>query len=147
MHDIRSIRENPAAFDKGLRNRGMEPLSGRLIALDDGRKAAVSALQAAMERRNALSKEIGQAKAKKDEARAQELMAEVARLKEAMPELEEAERVAEKACSRRLAASRTFPRRVCRRRRRARQRGASPRRHPPEFAAAKQHFEIGEPWA
>ena len=69
MHDIRSIRENPAAFDQGLRNRGMEPLSERLIALDDGRKGAVSALQAAMERRNAMSKEIGQAKAKKDEVR------------------------------------------------------------------------------
>ena len=95
MHDIRSIRENPAAFDKGLRNRGMEPLSDRLIALDDARKSAVSSLQAATERRNAYSKEIGQAKAKKDEARAQELMAEVARIKETMPELEEGERIAE----------------------------------------------------
>jgi seryl-tRNA synthetase len=47
MHDIRSIRENPAAFDQGLRNRGMEPLSERLIALDDQRKSAISALQAA----------------------------------------------------------------------------------------------------
>ena len=87
MHDIRSIRENPAAFDQGLRNRGMEPLSAQLIALDDRRKSAISALQAATERRNALSKEIGQAKAKKDEARAQELMAEVARIKESMPAL------------------------------------------------------------
>jgi len=57
MHDIRSIRENPAAFDQGLRNRGMEPLSAQLIALDDKRKSAISALQAATERRNALSKE------------------------------------------------------------------------------------------
>ena len=97
MHDIRSIRENPAAFDQGLRNRGMEPLSAQLIALDDQRKSAISALQAATERRNALSKEIGQAKAKKDEARAQELMAEVARIKESMPALEDAERAAEKA--------------------------------------------------
>ena len=63
MHDIRSIRENPAAFDQGLRNRGMEPLSAHLIALDDQRKSAISALQAATERRNAMSKEIGQAKA------------------------------------------------------------------------------------
>ena len=65
MHDIRSIRENPAAFDQGLRNRGMEPLSERLITLDDQRKSAISALQSATERRNALSKEIGQAKAKR----------------------------------------------------------------------------------
>ena len=109
MHDIRSIRENPAAFDQGLRNRGMEPLSARLIALDDRRKSAISALQAATERRNALSKEIGQAKAKKDEARAQELMAEVARIKETMPELEEAERVAEKALFEALAAIPNIP--------------------------------------
>src|ERR687886_379276 len=97
MHDIRLIRDNPNAFDDGLKKRGLEPLSARLIALDDARKSAVAALQAAQERRNALSKEIGQAKAKKDEARAQELMAEVALLKESAPELEQAEREAAKA--------------------------------------------------
>ncbi|HST94784.1 MAG TPA: serine--tRNA ligase, partial [Microvirga sp.] len=87
MHDIRAIRDNPEGFDRGLRNRGLEPLSERLIALDDRRKSAVSALQNALERRNAMSKEIGRAKAGKDEARAQELMAEVARLKESIPRL------------------------------------------------------------
>jgi seryl-tRNA synthetase len=145
MHDIRSIRENPAAFDKGLRNRGMEPLSGRLIALDDGRKAAVSALQAAMERRNALSKEIGQAKAKKDEARAQELMAEVARLKEAMPELEEAERAADRALFDALAAVPNIPKDdvpVG-----ADEHGNVERHrlgHPRTLNSSRQHFEIGE---
>src|SRR5215207_7407838 len=96
MHDIRSIRENPAAFDQGLRNRGMEPLSAQMIALDDRRKSAISALQAATETRNALSKEIGQAKGRKDEARAQELMAQVSALKESLPQLEREERAAEK---------------------------------------------------
>jgi seryl-tRNA synthetase len=145
MHDIRSIRENPAAFDQGLRNRGMEPLSSRLIALDDGRKSAISALQAATERRNALSKEIGQAKAKKDEARAQELMAEVARIKETMPELEEAERVAEKALFDALAAIPNIPKEGV-------PVGADEHgnveRHrvgtPRMSNSAKQHFEIGE---
>src|SRR5918994_4012647 len=145
MHDIRSIRENPAAFDQGLRSRGMEPLSAHLIALDDQRKSAISALQAATERRNAMSKEIGQAKAKKDEARAQELMAEVARTKETMPELEEAERVAEKALFEALAAIPNIPK------------GDVPvgadehgnvERHrvgtPCMSNSAKQHFEIGE---
>ncbi len=145
MHDIRSIRENPAAFDQGLRNRGMEPLSEQLITLDDQRKSAISALQSATERRNAMSKEIGQAKAKKDEARAQELMAEVARIKETMPELEEAERVAEKALFDALAAIPNIPKadvpvgadehgNV------ERHRSGNPR----NLAAAKQHFEIGE---
>jgi seryl-tRNA synthetase len=145
MHDIRSIRENPAAFDQGLRNRGMEPLSAHLIALDDGRKSAVSALQAATERRNAMSKEIGQAKAKKDETRAQELMAEVARIKETMPELEEAERAAEKALHEALAAIPNIPKEGV-------PVGADEHgnveRHrsgnPKNLAAAKQHFEIGE---
>jgi seryl-tRNA synthetase len=145
MHDIRSIRENPAAFDQGLRNRGMEPLSAQLIALDDGRKGAVSALQAATERRNALSKEIGQAKAKKDEARAQELMAAVARIKESMPELEQAERAAEKALLEALAAIPNIPKEGV-------PVGADEHgnveRHrfgnPKNLAAAKQHFEIGE---
>jgi seryl-tRNA synthetase len=56
MHDIRSIRDNPAAFDQGLRKRGMEPLSERLIALDDRRKAAISAAQTGLERRNSISR-------------------------------------------------------------------------------------------
>src|SRR4051794_25275781 len=96
MHDIRSIRENPSAFDEGLRSRGMDPAAARLIALDDRRKAAVSALQAALERRNSSSKEIGQAKAAKDEERARALMAEVAGLKERVPLLEQEEREAGK---------------------------------------------------
>ncbi|GEP10457.1 serine--tRNA ligase [Methylobacterium gnaphalii] len=88
MHDIRAIRENPEAFDNDLARRGLEPLSASLIALDDARKAATSAAQANQERRNALSKEIGGAKKAKDEARASELMAEVARLKEDASRLE-----------------------------------------------------------
>src|SRR5919202_947062 len=109
MHDIRFIRENAGAFDQALRDRGLEPLSEQLIALDDRRKAAVSALQQALERRNALSKGIGQAKAKKDEARAQELMAEVGRLKESVPELEDAEREAETALNEALASIPNLP--------------------------------------
>jgi len=82
MHDIRAIRETPDAFDQDLARRGLAPLSAHLIALDDARKGATSAAQANQERRNALSKEIGGAKKARDEARAAELMAEVARLKE-----------------------------------------------------------------
>ncbi|GLS45506.1 serine--tRNA ligase [Methylobacterium brachythecii] len=88
MHDIRAIRENPDAFDSDLARRGLDPLSASLIGLDDARKAATSAAQANQERRNALSKEIGGAKKAKDEARAGELMAEVARLKENASRLE-----------------------------------------------------------
>lgn len=94
MHDIRLIRDAPDAFDAGLTRRGLDPLSGRLIALDEARRAAVSALQATQERRNSLSREVGAAKKVRDEARAAELMAEVARLKDGTPALEAAEREA-----------------------------------------------------
>ncbi|WP_298959326.1 serine--tRNA ligase [uncultured Methylobacterium sp.] len=103
MHDIRAIRDNPAAFDAGLESRGLEPLSAALIALDDARKSAISAAQGAQERRNALSKEIGAAKKAKDEARAQGLMAEVARLKEEAPALDAAAEDAARVLNERLA--------------------------------------------
>ena len=88
MYDIKWIRDHANIFDTGLRRRGLEPLSAKLIELDERRRAAIVKSEAAQARRNAASKEIGQAKAKKDEATAQALMAEVATLKETMPALE-----------------------------------------------------------
>ncbi len=89
MYDIKWIREQPAAFDKGLTRRGLEPLSGKLLALDETRRAAITKFEQAQARRNAASKEIGEAKKKKDEALAQKLMAEVAELKNSLPALED----------------------------------------------------------
>jgi len=94
MYDIKWIRENAAQFDEGRRRRGLEPLSEKLFALDDARKHAIAGLQAAQERRNAASKEIGQAMAAKDGARADALKAEVADLKTRMGELEGQEKAA-----------------------------------------------------
>ncbi len=95
MFDIRWIRDNPGAFDAGLAKRGLEPSAESLIALDEKRRALVASLQDMQERRNAASKEIGQAKAAKDEARAAALMAEVSTLKTKMPEEEAAAKAAE----------------------------------------------------
>src|SRR5262249_32790929 len=81
MYDIKWIREHPDAFDRGLKRRGLAPLSDKLIKLDETRRAVITKLEQAQARRNAASKEIGQAKAKKDETTAQKLMAEVAELK------------------------------------------------------------------
>ena len=78
MHDIRWIRENPQAFDRGLARRGLEPQAGQLLATDERRRALIQKLEQAQARRNQASKEIGQAKAAKDEQRAQALMGEVA---------------------------------------------------------------------
>jgi len=88
MYDIKWIREQPEAFDNGLKRRGLEPLSAKLIALDEKRRAAITKSEQAQARRNAASKEIGAAKAKKDEALAAKLMAEVATSKETMPALD-----------------------------------------------------------
>lgn len=88
MHDIRWIRDNPAAFDAALKRRGLEPLSQPLIALDEKRRAAIQGAEQALARRNAASKEIGEAKKNKDNARADALMAEVGELKTKLPELE-----------------------------------------------------------
>jgi seryl-tRNA synthetase len=88
MFDIKWIREQPDAFDRGLKRRGLNPLSGKLLALDEKRRAAITKYEQAQARRNSVSKEIGEAKKKKDEAAAQRLMAEVNALKITLPALE-----------------------------------------------------------
>src|SRR5271168_3338951 len=109
MHDIRAIRENPEAFDKGLGRRGLEPRAESLIALDERRRAAIAALQHAQERRNAASKQIGAAMARKDSVAAEDFRAEVAAVKAKMPELEAAERKTAAALETELAAIPNLP--------------------------------------
>lgn len=88
MHDIRLIRENPAAFDAGLARRGVEPQSATILDLDTRHRALMTEAQTAQARRNDASKAIGAAKAARDEAAAAALMAEVGDLKQRLPELE-----------------------------------------------------------
>ncbi|HVY59001.1 MAG TPA: serine--tRNA ligase [Xanthobacteraceae bacterium] len=92
MHDIRWIRDNPEAFDRALARRGLAGESAHLIAVDERRRAVITRLEQAQARRNAASKEIGEAKKAKDEARAQTLMAEVAELKATIPAMEAEEK-------------------------------------------------------
>jgi seryl-tRNA synthetase len=88
MHDIRYIRENPDAFDAALARRGYAAQSAQLLEMDVNWRALSSEAQAGQARRNEASKAIGQAKAQKDDARADALMAEVAELKTRLPQLE-----------------------------------------------------------
>jgi seryl-tRNA synthetase len=92
MHDIRAIRDNPDAYDRGWAARGLSPQAPAMLALDAALRAAQTALQAAQSRRNEASKLIGLAKAKKDEAGAAELMGEVEQLKAVIAEQTELER-------------------------------------------------------
>src|SRR5258708_515724 len=105
--------ENRAAATKAaaaaLKRRGLEPLSATLLALDEKRRAAILASEQAQARRNFASKEIGDAKKAKDDARAGKLMAEVAELKTTMPELEAATKAADDELARELAAIPNLP--------------------------------------
>jgi seryl-tRNA synthetase len=109
MHDIKWIRENADAFDAALERRGLAPLSASLLAIDEKRRAAILKSEQAQARRNAASKEIGDAKKAKDEARAASLMAEVAELKTTMPELEATTKAADDELARMLAAIPNLP--------------------------------------
>jgi seryl-tRNA synthetase len=109
MHDIKAIRENPAAFDAGLARRGLAGLSVSLLAIDEQKRATMQALQDAQSRRNALSKEIGAAMGKKDVALADKLKAEVAGLKDAITAGEEQERVLTKQLQDALAVIPNLP--------------------------------------
>ena len=92
MHDIAFIRKNPGAFDAGLARRGAEPQADTILALDARRREVTTALQQAQSRRNDASKAIGQAMGQGDTAKAEALKAEVAQIKQHMPELEEQDR-------------------------------------------------------
>ena len=92
MHDIRFIRENPAAFDAGLARRGLDAASADILALDTARRDIATRMQEAQGRRNEASKAIGQAMGKGETATADALKAEVAALKSSLPQMEEEER-------------------------------------------------------
>ncbi|SKB29532.1 serine--tRNA ligase [Sphingopyxis flava] len=109
MHDIRLIRENPEAFDAGLARRGLGPMSSEILAADASLRALQTEMQAALARRNEASKAIGHAMAKGDKDSADALKAEVAALKQRLPEQEASERTQLAALQDSLAALPNLP--------------------------------------
>jgi seryl-tRNA synthetase len=110
--DIKWIRDNQESFLKGLTDRGFDDPTATLtqiMSLDEQRRATIQKLQEAQARRNAASKQIGQAKTAKDEAGAKRLMDEVAALKTAIQHGEAAEREVEKKYQDLLAAIPNIP--------------------------------------
>jgi seryl-tRNA synthetase len=86
MHDINWVRDNPDAFDQGLARRGIrdherKKILDEVLQLDGERKATIALVQKWQERRNRISKEVGEAKRAGDEARAAKLIEEMSRLK------------------------------------------------------------------
>ena len=92
MHDIRAIRDNPDAFDGGLARRGLPPMAKDLLKIDEERRDHLQKLQDAQARRNAVSKDVGDAMKAGDKARAEALKAEVGSIKEFITSGEEVER-------------------------------------------------------
>src|SRR5215468_11182864 len=144
MHDLKQIRDDPAAFDAGLKRRGLPPQSPDILALDAKRRAAQTRLQEQQQRRNEVSRQVGAAKSKGQDATA--LMAEVAQLKDGMEAATAEEQAAATELDGILAGIPNLPARDV-------PDGADAeanveiRRHgnPRNFPfTAKQHFDIGE---
>ena len=150
MHDIKAIRDEPATFARGLKRRGLaeaDALTQDLLKQDKALRDLLGTLQNAQARRNEASKLIGQAKAKKDEAQAASLMAEVAGLKDAIQQGEAEQRVLEKNLRDSLSVIPNLPAEDV-------PEGADESANlpvasrafgtPPAINNPRQHFEIGE---
>ncbi|MFS2010147.1 serine--tRNA ligase [Azospirillum sp. CT11-132] len=143
MHDLRAIRENPEAFDRGLGRRGLAPMSSSVLDLDGRRRAAQTQMQEMQARRNEAAKEIGLAK--REGRDAQPILDEMATLKERLPQVEEEERALGAELDALLAGLPNIP---------ADDVPEGPdetanvevRRWgtPPDIANPKQHYELGE---
>ena len=87
MHDIRAIRENPAAFDAAMARRGVSDASSELLDIDAQRRAAILAAETAQAEQNKASKDVGAAKGRGDEAEFERLRALVAEKKAEVAEM------------------------------------------------------------
>ena len=86
MHDIRAIRDDPAAFDRAMARRQVPPVAADIMAVDGQRRAAQTELGERQARRNALAKEVGQLRRTGADTAA--LEAEAATMRDAMTALE-----------------------------------------------------------
>ena len=102
MHDLKSIRENPAAFDAAMARRNMGAQSPDILKLDEQRRAVQTELQRIQADRNAKSQKIGEIKKAGGDAAA--AMNEVAALKSQMTELEEKDRTLGESLNQHLAS-------------------------------------------
>jgi seryl-tRNA synthetase len=109
MHDIKAIRDNPAAFDQGLARRGLAPLAAELLRIDAERREHVQKLQDAQARRNAASKDIGEAMKAGDKAKAEALKAEMGAIKDFIASGEAVEREIDQRLTASLAVIPNLP--------------------------------------
>ena len=109
MHDIRAIRENPAAFDAALSRRGDAPLSAELLAMDEARRTKIQAAETAQADANKAAKEVGAAKGRGDEAEFERLRALVSEKKAEIAKLNEEAKDQDASLTARLAEIPNLP--------------------------------------
>ncbi|SLN59048.1 serine--tRNA ligase [Pseudooctadecabacter jejudonensis] len=109
MHDIRAIRENPAAFDAALSRRGDAPVSSELLAMDEARRTKIAQAEGAQADANKAAKEVGAAKGRGDEAEFERLRALVAEKKQQIAALNEEAKAQDAALTARLAEIPNLP--------------------------------------
>jgi len=144
MLDVKWIRENPAALDEALRRRGLAPLGDQVQALDQKRRAAQTEAQTVQAEHNKLSKEIGIAKSKGQDAAP--ILAKVGELKAKQAALEEAMKAADAELETFLAVVPNAPAADVPFGKSEHDNEIKRRSGPiakPEFEP-KQHFELGE---
>lgn len=150
MLDQKLIRDNPEILKDALIARGqaetdVNALAERIQRLDGERRSQITALQEAQSRRNAISKQVGKAKASGAEDEAAALMAEIAGLKDTIQAGEAKEKAVSAELDELLAGipnvvAADVPAGGEEANKEIRRWGK-----PPEFAfAPKQHFELGE---
>ncbi|MCI0753420.1 serine--tRNA ligase [Teichococcus vastitatis] len=146
MHDIRTLRADPAAFDAAMARRGLPPVADDVLAHDAARRAAQTTAQEIQSRRNQLSKEIGQAKRQGGDSTA--LEAEAVALRGRLEALEAEATTAEQAQTSLLEAlpnllDAAVPEGMDESNNVVLHQQGEPARF--EFTP-KQHFELGEAW-
>ncbi|MEQ1931461.1 MAG: serine--tRNA ligase [Parvularculaceae bacterium] len=145
MHDIKDIRDNPGAFDLGLKRRGLAPCSAKLLAIDAEARKFIQLANDLQARRNAASKAIGAAKARKDEAEGSRLMAEVEAVKKELPEAEARQSEAQKQLADILAGIPNLPAAdVPAGKSEADNAEVRKWTEPRRLNSAKEHFDLGE---
>lgn len=143
MHDIRAIRENPAAFDAALARRGVSDASSGLLKIDGDRRAAILAAETAQAEQNKASKEVGAAKGRGDEAEFERLRALVAEKKAEVAEMNARAKELDEALTDALARLPNLPHGDI-------PDGADEADNveihrwgaPPEIAGAKEHYDL-----
>jgi seryl-tRNA synthetase len=109
MHDIKSIRDNPAAFDAALKRRGLESMADHLNSIEGRRLAIIRVLESWRARRKVASEKIHQAMKAKDEGEVQKLKDEVAECKISIATLETEQREVDQEIETALAGIPNLP--------------------------------------